>query len=226
MTTAAFRDRTEAGRMLAAALMRYADDPDVIVLGLPRGGVPVAFEVAHALHAPLDVFVVRKLGLPGHRELAMGAIAAGGVRALNEELVRELRMPLALIEQVTREEERDLLRRELEYRGDHPRPDVRGRTVLLIDDGLATGSSMRVAIRALRAQDPARIIVAAPVAAGATCRELLMEADDVVALMTPEPFHSVGEWFDDFAQTSDAEVRSLLRRARQESSRPGIGQER
>ena len=163
-----FRDRIEAGQLLAEKLMRYANQPNVIVLGLPRGGVPVAFEVAKALHAPLDVFVVRKLGTPGRRELAMGAIATGGVRVLNEEVVRGLGIPMEMIDAVTEEEKQELKRRELAYRGSYSEPEVRGKTVILIDDGIATGSTMRAAVRALNVQHPARLVVAVPTVAGAT----------------------------------------------------------
>ena len=210
-----FRDRTEAGQLLAGELMQFANQPDVIVLGLPRGGVPVAFEVARALRAPLDVFVVRKLGTPGRRELAMGAIASGGVRVLNEEVVQGLGIPMEVIDAVSAEEEQELKRRELAYRGSYSEPEVRGKTVLLIDDGIATGSTIRAAIRALHAQHPARLIVGVPTAAASTCRELRPEVDDLVALMTPERFDGVGQWYEDFGQTSDAEVTELLQRARQ-----------
>lgn len=209
-----FRDRTEAGRLLATELIRYADEPDVIVLGLPRGGVPVAYEVAMALHAPLDVFVVRKLGTPDQPELAMGAIATGGVRVINDEVVQGCGISPELIDEVAQEEFRELNRRELAYRGTHAAPVVRGRTVLLIDDGVATGSTMRAAIRALNSQQPARLVVAVPTAAGSTWRELRTEVDEFVALRTPEPFRGVGEWYDDFSQTTDDEVTELLARAR------------
>ena len=209
-----FQDRIEAGRLLAREFMRYADQPDLIVLGLPRGGVPVAFEVARALRAPLDVFVVRKLGTPGQPELAMGAIASGGVRVINDEVVREMGIPADVIDAVAEEEGRELKRRELAYRGSHSGPEVRGRTVLLIDDGVATGSTLRAAIRALKSQHPARLVVGVPAAAGSTCRELRPEVDEFVALMTPEPFHAVGEWYQNFGQTSDSEVTELLDRAR------------
>ena len=209
-----FRDRTEAGRLLATELIRYADEPDVIVLGLPRGGVPVAYEVAMALHAPLDVFVVRKLGTPDQPELAMGAIATGGVRVINVEVVQGCGISPELIDEVAQEEFRELNRRELAYRGTHAAPVVRGRTVLLIDDGVATGSTMRAAIRALNSQQPARLVVAVPTAAGSTWRELRTEVDEFVALRTPEPFRGVGEWYDDFSQTTDDEVTELLARAR------------
>ena len=209
-----FRDRIEAGQLLAEKLMRYANQPNVIVLGLPRGGVPVAFGVAKALRVPLDVFVVRKLGTPGRRELAMGAIATGGVRVLNEEVVGGLGIPMDVIDAVTTEERQELKRRELAYRGSYSEPEVRGKTVILIDDGIATGSTMRAAVRALKAQHPARLIVAVPTAAGSTYRDLRPELDELVVLMTPELFYGVGEWYEDFSQTSDAEVTELLKRAR------------
>ena len=208
-----FRDRTEAGRVLAADLRRYAGRADVLVLGLPRGGVPVAHEVARALGAPLDVFIVRKLGVPGHEELAMGAIASGGVRVLNETVVRSIRIPEEVIDAAARREQRELERRELDYRGSRPAPDVRGRTVILVDDGLATGASMRAAAQALRLLGPARLVIAVPVAAEQTCRELRGQADEVVCSTTPEPFYGVGMWYEDFSQTTDAEVRELLARA-------------
>jgi len=205
-----FRDRREAGRFLARSLGAYANRPDVIVLALPRGGVPVAYEVARALHAPLDVFVVRKLGVPGHEEFAMGAIASGGVRVLNEELVQELHIPRPAIEAVAAREEQELARRERRYRGDSPPPDVRGCTVILVDDGLATGSTMQAAITALRRLQPARIVVAVPTAAPETCEQMRAAADEVVCALTPEPFHAVGAWYQDFSQTSDEEVAALL----------------
>ena len=209
-----FRNRSTAGQLLAAELMSYASQPDVIVLGLPRGGVPVAAAVARALHAPLDVFVVRKLGTPAQPELAMGAIATGGVRVLNAQVVQGLGIPAEVIEAVTLEERRELQRRELAYRGSYAAPQVRGKTVLLIDDGVATGATMRAAIQALKTQQPARLVVAVPTAAASTCRELRPEVDEFVALMTPEPFYGVGEWYQDFGQTSDEEVAALLARAR------------
>ncbi len=208
-----FRDRREAGRLLAAPLTAYAHRPDVLVLALPRGGVPVAYEVARALGAPLDVFLVRKLGVPGHEELAMGAIASGGVRVLNQEIVRALRIPDEVIEAVAAQEQQELARRERLYRGDRPPPDVRERTVILVDDGLATGATMHAAVQALRQQQPARIVVAVPIAAPETCAELSGEVDDIVCAATPQPFHAVGLWYADFSQTTDDEVRDLLARA-------------
>jgi len=208
-----FRDRTEAGRVLAAKLGEYANRGDVVVLALPRGGVPVGFEVAKALNAPLDVFVVRKLGLPGQEELAMGAIASGGARVLNRELIRAVGIPAEVVEQVTQEEQRELERREREYRDGRPPVNVRGQTVILVDDGLATGSSMRVAVVALKQKEPAQIVVAAPVAPRESCAELEAVADRVVCALTPEPFGGVGQWYADFSQTSDEEVRGQLRRA-------------
>jgi putative phosphoribosyl transferase len=208
-----YHDRPDAGRELAARLLKYADRPDVLVLALPRGGVPVAYEVARELHAPLDVFLVRKLGVPGHEELAMGAIASGGVRVLNEEVVRVLQIPDEEIDAVAAEEERELERRERAYRDGRPAPDVRGKTVILIDDGLATGSTMRAAVAALGQQGPARIVVAVPVGAAETCAELQDEADEALCARTPEPFYAVGLWYEDFAQTTDEEVHELLQRA-------------
>ncbi len=208
-----FRDRNQAGRLLAMHLTHYANRSDVLVLALPRGGVPVAFQVAEALHAPLDVFLVRKLGLPGQEELAMGAIATGGVRVLNEDVVRTLDISNELIDMVAADEQRELERRERAYRDDRPPLDVHGRTVILVDDGLATGSTMRAAIAALRQQGPARIVVAVPVGARQTCTEIGREADEVVCVRSPEPFYAVGAWYQDFSQTSDAEVYDLLRQA-------------
>src|SRR5262245_37070546 len=192
-----YRDRADAGQALAERLMPYADRPDVLVLALPRGGVPVAFEVARALGVPLDVFLVRKLGVPGQRELAMGALATGGVRVLNREVVEALGIPDEVVDAVAFEEEEELRRREREYRGDRPPPDVRGRVVILIDDGLATGSTMRAAVAALRRLGPARVVVAVPVGAPETCAELRGEADEVVCARTPDPFYAVGRWYDD-----------------------------
>jgi predicted phosphoribosyltransferase len=210
-----FRDRREAGQQLARHLAQYANRPDVVVLALPRGGVPVAYEVATALDAPLDVFVVRKLGLPGYEEFAMGAVASGGVRVLNQEVVEGLRIPPQIIEAVTRRELEELERRERAYRGDRPPLDVRGKTVILVDDGLATGSTMRAAAQALRQKGPARIVVAVPAGSVETCNEFRSEVDDIVCAITPEPFYAVGLWYHDFAQTSDEEVRALLEAARE-----------
>jgi len=208
-----YRDRREAGRYLAIKLADYAGRPDVLVLALPRGGVPVAYEVARALDAPLDLFLVRKLGVPGHEELAMGAIASGGVRLLNDGVVRGLRISPDVLDQVAATELAELERREREYRGNRPAPDVRDKTVIVIDDGLATGASMRVAVAALRQQHPARIVVAVPVASPATCAEFRDEVDEVICALTPEPFYAVGLWYEDFSQTTDEEVRDLLRQA-------------
>jgi putative phosphoribosyl transferase len=213
-----FRNRTEAGRVLAQELRAYANRDDVIVLALPRGGVPVAFEVAHALHAPLDVFVVRKLGVPGHEELAMGAIASGGVLVIEPSVVEDLSIAMEVVLDVAAREEQERLRREREYRGDRPAPDVRGRTVILVDDGLATGSTMRAAVAALRKLQPAKIVVAVPVAVRLTCEELAEEVDEVVCARTPEPFYGVGEWYADFSQTTDEEVREQLARAERETA--------
>lgn len=211
-----FRDRREAGRKLAQHLGSYADRDDVVILALPRGGVPVAYEVARTLHAPLDIFLVRKLGVPGHEELAMGALASGGIRVLNEEVVRGFGMPQAIIDYVAAAETKELLRREALYRGRRPLPEVAGRTVILIDDGLATGSTMRAAVAALRRMSPARIVVAVPVAAPDTCAEFQREVDEIICAATPEPFFGVSAFYEDFAQTSDAEVIRLL--AKEEAS--------
>lgn len=218
--TEIFRDRTEAGKLLAEMLMHFANRHDVIVLGLPRGGVPVAYEVAKAIKAPLDVFVVRKLGTPGQPELAMGAIASGGVRVLNEEVVSALNIPDTVIDHVTAEQEQELRRRELAYRGSYSEPQVAGKTVILIDDGVATGSTMRAAIRALYIQHPTRLVVGVPTAAASAYYELRSEADEFVVLMTPKRFLGVGDWYLDFSQTTDEEVTQLLRAARQ---RPFLG---
>jgi len=206
----AFRDRMEGGQRLAAALQPYASDPSVVVLGLPRGGVPVAYEVASALHAPLDVFVVRKLGVPGHSELAMGAIARGGVRVINPDVVASLNIPQFTMDAVAEREMHELERRERTYRGDLPPANLSRRTVILVDDGLATGSTMRAAVAAVRQYDPARIVVAVPVAAKETCERLRREVDDVVSVVMPQDFHAVSLWYREFTQTSDGEVRRLL----------------
>lgn len=206
-----FRDRMDAGRSLAKMLANYG--PDTLVLALPRGGVPVAFEVATALGAPLDVFLVRKLGAPGHEELAMGAIASGGTRVLNHDVIRSLHVSEREIAAVVAREEHELSRREHLYRGERTLPEIEGRTVILIDDGVATGATMQAAILALRQQHPTRLIVAVPVGAPDTCELLRKEADEVVCVATPEPFYGVGRWYEMFPQISDEEVRELLSRA-------------
>jgi predicted phosphoribosyltransferase len=208
-----FRDRRDAGRQLAERLREYRGRPDVLVLALPRGGVPVGFEVARALGAPLDVLVVRKLGLPGNEELAMGAIASGEVRVLNPDVVEQLRIPEPVIERVAAQEQLELERREELFRGGRAGIDPAGRTVILVDDGLATGSTMKAAIQALRQRHPAEIVVAVPAAPAQTCREMGDLADRVVCLLQPTTFGGVGEWYLDFRQTSDGEVRSLLEAA-------------
>jgi predicted phosphoribosyltransferase len=207
---AAFRDRREAGRRLAEKLARYANGIDVIVLALPRGGVPVGFEVAEALRAPLDVFLVRKLGLPGHEELAVGAVASGGVPLVNAQDLARFQVSDEQIQRVIEREKRELARRERAYRGDARALDVRGKTVVLVDDGLATGSSMQAAVIALRQHDPARLVVAVPVAPPEVCDAFRRLADEVVCPFTPKPFRAVSEWYEDFAQTTDDEVRRLL----------------
>lgn len=205
-----FYDRADAGRRLAQKLAAYKDS-GALVLALPRGGVPVALEVARALHAPLDVFVVRKLGVPGHEELAMGAIASGGLRVLNEETIAQLHIDRETVDAVTAAESAELRRRETEYRDGRPPPQVTGKTVILIDDGLATGASMYAAIMALRTAKPKEIVVAVPVAPAETCAALAREVDEIVCAATPEPFRGVGAWYGDFRQVSDAEVREMLR---------------
>lgn len=215
---ARFSDRAEAGRTLAAALSQYARREDVVVLALPRGGVPVAFEVARELEVPLDVFVVRKLGLPEQPELAMGAIASGGVRVLNDEVVAAAAVPPETIEEVAAREHEELARRESMYRGGRSALRVEGKTVILVDDGLATGSSMRAAVRALREQRAAQIVVAVPIAPPATCEELRGEADQVVCAYTPEPFVAIGAWYEHFPQVSDGEIRDLLAQAGEDAN--------
>jgi len=212
-----FRDRYEAGQVLAQRLASYKGRSDVIVLALPRGGVPVAYAVAAELDAPLDVFLVRKLGTPGHRELAMGAIASGGIRVLNDEVIRWYSIPSSEIERVVREEERELARGENEYRQGRPPADIAHRVVILIDDGLATGSTMRAAVEAVRRKSPSRVVVAVPVGAQSTCAELRSVADEVVCARTPEPFSAVGQWYSNFQQTEDEEVRRLLQQGANES---------
>lgn len=208
-----FEDRIQAGRLLGQALDKYAKRPDVIILALPRGGVPVGFEVAQAIGAPLDIMLVRKLGTPGHEELAMGAIASGGVSVLNTDVVAMLHVGPELIEAVTRKERQELERRERAYRGDQPPPVVEHRCVILVDDGLATGASMRAAVAAMKQRKPASIVVAIPVAPPDTVAVLKEEADEVVCLAMPEPFLAVGRWYEDFSQTSDDDVKSLLAHA-------------
>jgi predicted phosphoribosyltransferase len=208
-----FRDRREAGQKLADHLSAYANRPDVIVLALPRGGVPVAFEVARALHAPLDVFVVRKLGVPGHEEYALGAVATGGIRYVNQAVVQALRIPPHILQQVVAWEEKELDRRNRAYRGSRPAPDLRGRIVILVDDGLATGSTMRAAAAAIRQRQPARLIVAVPTAAQETCDQFRSEVDEIICAVTPEPFYAVGLWYHNFEQVTDAEVHQLLEQA-------------
>jgi putative phosphoribosyl transferase len=214
-----FRNRREAGAQLAERLRRYAGRDDVVVVGLPRGGIPVAFEIARGLGAPLDVFLVRKLGVPGHEELAVGAIATGGVRVVNRRLVEHLGLTPEVIDAIAARERRELERRRRAYRDDRPPPDLTGRTVILVDDGLATGSTMWAAVQAVREQHPARVVVAVPVGAPDTCAALGEVADEVVCLRTPEPFGSVGGWYEDFEQTSDEEVRELLAQASRPATR-------
>jgi len=220
---ARYRNRTDAGRRLAAQLREYADRPDVIVLALPRGGVPVAYEVARALHVPLDVFIVRKLGLPSHPELAMGAIASGGIRVIDQAALRRFGVTDEQLAAVAAAEERELERRERQYREGLPLPDVTGKTVILIDDGLATGATMAAAAAALKAQGPAKLVVAVPVSAPETCDAFREIVDEVVCGATPEPFYAVGLWYEDFSQTSDDEVHDLLARAARELPRDRAG---
>jgi predicted phosphoribosyltransferase len=208
-----FHDRSDAGRQLANLLTAYANCGDVTVLALPRGGVPVAYEVASALHAPLDVFLVRKLGVPGHSELAMGAVASGGVRVLSDDIISQLGIPQAAVEEVTARERIELDRRDRMYRDGRPPANLEGRIVILVDDGLATGATMEAAILAARQAQPARIVVAAPVGAPDTCQRLAAVADEVVCGATPDPFQAVGLWYERFDQTSDEEVVELLQKA-------------
>ena len=214
MSIEVFRDRRHAGQVLAQSLSGYSRRSDVLVLALPRGGVPVAFEVAQALYAPLDVFIVRKLGVPGHEEYAMGAIASGGIRVLNTNVIHMLGISDAALEAVTAAEQIELDRREALYREHRPAPVVTSRSVILVDDGLATGATMLAAVKALRSQHPARIVVAVPTASAEVCEQMGRDADEVVCATTPEPFRAVGRWYEDFDQTSDEEVRELLDLAR------------
>lgn len=208
-----FRDRVDGGRFLSTRLLHYRHHPDVLVLGLPRGGVPVAWQVASVLHAPLDVFVVRKLGAPGEPELAMGAVASGGITVFNPDVLDLVRIPAPDLEDVARREATEVARREHLYRGDNPAPSVDGRTVIVVDDGLATGATMRAAVQALRKQHPQRLVVGVPVGAREACDTLERLADELVCGYMPSPFYGVGAWYRDFSQTSDDEVRDLLRRA-------------
>jgi putative phosphoribosyl transferase len=208
-----FNDRTEAGRVLASKLTKYKNDPNTVVLALPRGGVPVAYEIGKALGLPIDAFVVRKLGVPGHEEFAMGAIASGDVRYINQNVIGQLHIPREVVNAVSRKEQEELRRREQLYRG-HRRPvEVSGKTVILVDDGLATGASMRAAITALKQHKPGRIVVAVPAAAPDICREVGEQVDEIICAVTPDPFYAVGLWYRQFSQTTDEEVRDLLSRA-------------
>jgi predicted phosphoribosyltransferase len=207
-----FSNRSEAGQILGGLLQTYKDRDDVVVLALPRGGVPVGEAVARELRAPFDIFIVRKLGVPGQEELAMGAIASGGVRVLNDLVIRQLRIEPETIESIVVYETEEVRRREQLYRGNRAFPDIAGKTVIVVDDGLATGSTMRAAVNALRPLQAAKIVVAVPTAASETCAELSAEADSVVCASTPEPFHAVGLWYDDFRQTTDEEVQAILQR--------------
>jgi predicted phosphoribosyltransferase len=212
-----FRDRRDAGKKLAQKLSAYAGRPDVLIVALPRGGVPVAYEVALALNASLDILIVRKLGLPGQEELAIGAIASGGIRILNGDIIRTLSIPEEVINFVVKREIEELQRREKLYKGNRPSLDVRDHTVILVDDGLATGASMRAAVAGLRTQHPARIVVAVPAAAPEVCDAFRSEVDELVCAITPEPFYGVGRWYKDFSQVTDAEVRVLLEEANRQS---------
>lgn len=211
-----FRDRTEAGQLLAAELTKYANRDDVLVLGLPRGGVPVAYEIAKALNAPLDICLVRKLGVPGQKELAMGAIAPDNVIVLNQEILRSLEISRETLLDVAAEEKQELERRDRKYRGDRPHPEVHDRVVILVDDGIATGSTLRAAVATLRQRQPQKLVAAVPVAPPSTCASLKEILDEVVCLSTPDPLYSIGMWYKDFSQTSDEEVQQLLGRSSQE----------
>jgi putative phosphoribosyl transferase len=215
-----FLNRVEAGRQLAERLLRYAGRDDVLVLGLPRGGLPVAFEIAMALDAPLDVFIVRKLGLPGHEEFGIGAIASGEVRVVDEAVLRAYDVDAEALERITARERLELERRERLYRDDRPFPAIEDRVVILVDDGLATGSTMRAAVAALRKKGPSKIVVAVPVGARETCTSMTGLVDEVICLETPEPFYAVGLWYEDFTQTDDGEVHELLERAAVRAARP------
>jgi predicted phosphoribosyltransferase len=223
MMSTLFRDRADAGRRLAARLAPYAGRRGLLVLALPRGGVPVAGEIAERLGAPLDLFIVRKLGVPGQPELAMGAIASGGVRVMNDDVVKLLAIPAEKIERVAEKEEKEIERREREYGDGRPFPDIAGRTIILVDDGLATGATMLAAVQALEGMGPAAIIVAVPVASTETCEQFRDEVDEVICLHTPTPFHGVGMWYEDFSQTTDQEVRDIVRRAMQGDHSGGDG---
>ncbi|MGB9939841.1 phosphoribosyltransferase [Methanosarcina sp.] len=211
---ALFKDRVDAGRKLAKELSKYANRSDVLILALPRGGVPVAFEVAKELNVKMDVFIVRKLGVPGNEELAMGAISSDNIRVLNEDVVRSFQIPERVIDMVSENELRELERRESTYRGGRPKPEISGSTVILIDDGLATGATMRAAAAAIKTKNPAKVVVAVPTAAPDTCEFFGKEVDEVICVTTPEPFYGVGAWYVDFSQTTDEEVIELLEKAR------------
>lgn len=216
---AIFKDRVDAGRTLAKELLKYASRPDVLILALPRGGVPVAYEVAKTLNVKMDVFIVRKLGVPGYEELAMGAIASDNIRVLNEDVVRSFRIPEEVIEKVAAKELRELERREKAYRGDRPKPEINNKIVILIDDGLATGATMRAAAAALKTKNPAKIVIAVPTAAADTCESFEGKVDEIICVATPEPFYGVGAWYADFSQTTDKEVCDLLEKAKNLNSR-------
>jgi len=221
-----FRDRTDAGQQLARKLHAYTHRPDVLVLALPRGGVPVGYEVARELGVPLDVYLVRKLGVPGDEELAMGAVATGGVRVLNDEVIRSLHIPQSVVDAVADWEQKELARRERLYRDERPAPYVNGRTVLLVDDGLATGSTMLAAIKALRQQHPTRLVVAVPTAPSLACHDMKVHADEAICAIMPDPFYSVGYWYEDFSQVTDDEVRDLLERSGSDTTVGSAGHHR